>query len=298
MKFSGPLATLLVLGILMGTAVAGMAQAPDPLAPPADDGWVQVLDDEDDVPSRPDRTPLPSPSPVTKGRPSGGGSATPNPEPSMSPAPPVKATPWPPNPDPTPSPTSNGDPKPLPPVPVPTPSRDVQPTPSPTWTPSPSPSPRDADVDHPPVDIDPVPPVTDAVPEPQPPVAYDQIPGDWSVSGNGPPAIAPTVPKAEPSTPAEYILALLHPRQAEPFLLTLALPHYTYFQGFVYAGGGAVIAGPVRVLGGVFAGGGGRTSWLLDGAMLTTTPDYLRPPAAPVRSRFRIVQWREVQVGP
>lgn len=311
---------LLALGLILATVTAVAAQSPDGWAPPVaeaavDDGWVQARDDWNRVPGGRQKDPDPVPSATVDPDPSPAVVVKPRPTATATAAPPVQVDP---------SPTATLNPKPTatlgpPPVyaePSPSPSATLSPKPAPTMLPpvdvdpSPSPTANAPDpnattlppVDKPAViDVDPVPlplpPQPNVVPAPQPPQSYNQVPTGWSVTGDGPPAIAPTVAKAEPATPLEYLLALLHPRQAEPSLLTLALPRYSYFQGFVYAAGGAVIAGPVRVLGAVFAGGGGRTSWLLDGAMLTTTPDYLRGPAGQVRSRFRIVEWREVQVG-
>lgn len=283
---------ILALGLLW---TASAARADDGWGPAlgeaaSPEGWVQVRDD-DGGRGGGWAKPTPTPSPTySRRRP-----VTPGPAPS-APQPSVTASP-------DFSKGSNGGIAKPPQQGVPIGSKppvgggdapDVERPPAADSDPNPIPLPPVGDSDSNPYPLPPEP--SGGVPAPKTPLAYDHL-GSWDVSGGDTPAVRPTVPRSEPASPAEYLLALLEPRRAEPYLLNLALPRYSYFQGFVYAAGGAVIAGPVRVLGAVFAAGAGRTSWLMDGAMLTTTPDYLRGPGAAVRSRLEVVEWREVEVG-
>lgn len=179
----------------------------------------------------------------------------PAPEPSEEPpAPPQPPVEEPKPPAPQPSPVVTRQPQ--PPVPVPSPVATAEP-------PAPSPSPRPADP----------PTATPTTPAPPPPPPAPPV--------EGPVASTPEL------TPAEFLDRLFggsgdtHSR--------LYIPGYGYFQGAIGSDGNVTVAGHVRVIGGV----SGRAGRLQDGAMVTTNPDYLDN-MQPGRSRFRIVEWKEI----
>jgi hypothetical protein len=104
---------------------------------------------------------------------------------------------------------------------------------------------------------------------------------------------------ASPSDRNEIIDAALH--QA-PGRVDLRLPNYSYFQGLIQVENHLVLAGQVRVVGGVLggvAGGSGGVSALYSGAMVTANPgafedagDSLKGGPAGVKTRVR--KWEEI----
>lgn len=153
------------------------------------------------------------------------------------------------------------------------------------------------------------PTITAGVPPIEPPLSYDRM-DDWSVSGaaaepsgTSTASAASEVASGSSTSSADvadfdvdgFVSELLSPAATDRSL-NLALPEYSYVQGYAQAGEGAAVIGPVRVVGGLVATGTGQTTTLAQGAMLTTAPDYIERAGGTLRSRYQILEWRELPV--
>jgi len=99
-------------------------------------------------------------------------------------------------------------------------------------------------------------------------------------------------PETAPANPplADYVSALFGNVASVSVQLNLGLPGYAYHQGLIYTEGNTLLAGQVRVVGGVIT----RQKFTsMGGGMVTTNPDSLVNRVQSVRGRWKVDSWTQ-----
>ena len=99
-------------------------------------------------------------------------------------------------------------------------------------------------------------------------------------------------PETAPANPplADYVSALFGNVANVSILLNLGLPGYAYHQGLVYTEGNVLLAGQVRVVGGMITR---QKFTTMGGGMVTTNPDSMVNRVQSVRGRWKVDSWTQ-----
>lgn len=99
-------------------------------------------------------------------------------------------------------------------------------------------------------------------------------------------------PVSAPANPplTDYVGALFGQVAAVNVQLNLGLPGYAYHQGLIYTEGNALLAGQVRVVGGLITR---QKFTTMGGGMVTTNPDSMINRVQSVRGRWKVDSWTQ-----
>ena len=99
-------------------------------------------------------------------------------------------------------------------------------------------------------------------------------------------------PETAPANPplADYVGALFGNVASVSVQLNLGLPGYAYHQGLIYSEGNTLLAGQVRVVGGVITR---QKFTTMGGGMVTTNPECMLNRVQTVRGRWKVDSWTQ-----